>query len=103
VTVELRMLPGEAGAAAKFLQSKIQGEIKVDGNRVEVEDQNARDVKLLLHTFLHHEGLTGYRVLRESGTFRIVPEREPAQEEQPEKDKIKGSRYFLPFQQKGFR
>ncbi len=53
VTVQLRMLPGEAQAAAKFLQSKIQGQIKVTGNRIEIDDEKGLDVKLLLHKFLH--------------------------------------------------
>jgi hypothetical protein len=90
VIVELRMLPGEAGAATKFLQSRLQGRIKVAGNRIEIEDQKGRDVKLLLHKFLHHEGLTGYRVLSQSGTLKIVPDEAPARVEQPEKEKIKG-------------
>ena len=95
VVVELKMLPGEAGAATRFLQSKIQGPIKVDGNRIEIEEQKGLDVKLLLHKFLHHEGLTGYRVLSQSGTLRIVPDDTPAHEE-PEDDKIKGLPPFPP-------
>jgi len=90
VTVQLRMLPGEAQAATKFLQSKIQGQIKVTGNQIEIDDEKGLDVKLLLHKFLHHEGLTGYRVLSQSGTLRIVPDNAAAPEEQPENDKIKG-------------
>ncbi|OLE87192.1 MAG: hypothetical protein AUF79_14640 [Crenarchaeota archaeon 13_1_20CM_2_51_8] len=84
------MLPGEAQAATKFLQSKIQGQIKVTGNQIEIDDEKGLDVKLLLHKFLHHEGLTGYRVLSQSGTLRIVPDNAAAPEEQPENDKIKG-------------
>ena len=95
VVVELRMLPGEAGAAIKFLQSKTQGKIKVSGNRIEIEDQEGLDVKLLLHKFLHHEGVTGYRVLSESGTVRIVPDEKPVHEE-PKNDKIKGVPPFPP-------
>ncbi len=53
------MLPGEAGAATRFLQSKVQGQIKVDGNHIEIEDKEGLDVKLLLRKFLHREGLTG--------------------------------------------
>src|SRR6266704_7000026 len=53
VTVQLRMLHGEAQAAAKFLQSKIQGQIKVTGNRIEIDDEKGLDVKLLLHKFLN--------------------------------------------------
>jgi len=96
VTVELRMLPGEAGPATKFLQSRVQGQIKVDGNRIEIEDEKGLDVKLLLRKFLHHEGLTGYRVLSQSGTLKIVPDNTPAPEKQPENDKIKGVPPFPP-------
>src|SRR2546425_10393494 len=35
VAVELKMLPGEAAAATGFLQSKIRGQIRVSGNRIE--------------------------------------------------------------------
>jgi hypothetical protein len=73
VVVGLKMLPAEAGAATKFLQSKIPGGIKVDGNKIEVENETGRDVKLLPHKFLHHEGLDGYRVLSDSGTLKVVP------------------------------
>ncbi|OLD13288.1 MAG: hypothetical protein AUI97_04620 [Crenarchaeota archaeon 13_1_40CM_3_52_17] len=41
VIVEVRMLPGEAGAATKFLQSKIPSGIKVDGSKIEIEDEKA--------------------------------------------------------------
>jgi hypothetical protein len=96
VTVELKMLPGEAGAATKFLQSKIQGQIQVDGNRIEINDTEGLDVKLLLRKFLHHEGLNGYRVLSQGGTLKIVPDNTPAPEEKPEDDKIKGVPPFPP-------
>ena len=90
------MLPGEAGAATRFLQSKVQGQIKVDGNRIEIEDEEGLDVKLLLRKFLHREGLTGYRVLSQSGTLKIVPDNTLAPEEQPENDKIRGVPPFPP-------
>ncbi len=96
VVVELKMLPGEAGAATKFLQLKIPGGIKVDGNKIEVEDEKGRDVKLLLHKFLHHEGLDGYRVLGESGTRKVVPYDDSTPEEPAENDKIKGIPPFPP-------
>jgi len=96
VIVELRMLPGEAGAATKYLQSKLQGRIKIEGNRIEITDVKGREVKLLLHKFLHHEGLTGYRVLSQSGTLKIVPENTSSREEPPENAKIKGVPPFPP-------
>ena len=96
VTVELRMLPGEASAATKFLQSKVHGQIKVKGNRIEIVDEPGLDLKLLLRKFLHHEGLAGYRVLSQSGTLKIVPENPRTRDEQPENDKIKGIPPFPP-------
>src|SRR5712692_8086017 len=99
VFVELKMLPGEAEAAEKFLQSKVQGQIRVDGSRIEIEDEKARDVKLLLHKFLHHEGLTGYRVLSEPGILRIVPDSRASPEDEKKEDKIKGVSPFPPFSQ----
>jgi hypothetical protein len=90
------MLAGEAGAATKYLQSKLQGQIKIQGKRIEIADVKGRDVKLLLHEFLLHEGLTGYRVLSQSGTLKIVPEDTSPREEQPENDEIKGVPPFPP-------
>ena len=90
------MLPGEASAATKFLQSKVHGQIKVKGNRIEIVDEPGLDLKLLLRKFLHHEGLAGYRVLSQSGTLKIVPENPPTRDEQPENDKIKGIPPFPP-------
>ncbi len=96
VIVELRMLPGEAQAVTRFLQSKVHDQIKVNGNSIEIEDKEGLDVKLLLRKFLHHEGLAGYRVLSQSGTLRIVPDNAPVQEEPPENDKVKGVPPFPP-------
>ena len=84
------MLPGEAEAAAKFLQSKIQGEIKVHGNRIQVDDEKAEEVKFLLEKFLHHEGLEGYRVLRDPGTVRVVPDNVERPHEEMRDDKVRG-------------
>jgi hypothetical protein len=96
VIVELRMLPGEAGAATKFLQPKIPGGIKVNGNKIEIEDEKGRDVELLLHKFLYHEGLDGYRVLSDSGTLKVVPDDKSAREEPQENHNIKGIPPFPP-------
>lgn len=85
------MLPGEADAAAKFLQSKIQGQVEVHGSHIQVGDDKAEEVKLLLEKFLHHEGLDGYRVLRDPGVIRVAPDnRERPHEENRDDDKIRG-------------
>ena len=63
--------------------------------RIEVEDEKGRDVKLLLHKFLDHEGLDGYRVLSDSWTLKVVPYDDSTPEEPAENDKIKGIPPFL--------
>ena len=64
--------------------------------RIEVEDEKGRDVKLLLHKFLDHEGLDGYRVLSDSWTLKVVPYDDSTPEEPAENDKIKGIPPFPP-------
>jgi len=96
------MLPGEAGAATRFLQSKVQGQIKVDGNHIEIEDEQGLDVKLLLRKFLHREGLTGYRDLSQSGTLKIVPDNILTPKEQPENDRIRGVPPFPRYRRRDF-
>jgi hypothetical protein len=75
VILELKMVPGEAEAATMFLQSKIPGGIKVNGNKIEIEDEKGGDVKLLLHKFLDSERLavTGFSAIPEpSRSFRMT-------------------------------
>ena|SRR5438552_7231311 len=96
IIVELKMLPRGSGSCNQLLRSKIPGGIKVDGNKIEVEDEKGRDVKLLLHKFLHHEGLGGYRVLSDSGTLKVVPYGDLTPEEPAENDKIRGVPPFPP-------
>lgn len=74
----------------KFLQSKLQNEIKVHGSRIEVDDEKTEEVKLLLEKFLHHEGLQGYRVLRDPGMVRVVPDNTERPHEEMRDDKVKG-------------
>jgi hypothetical protein len=88
------MLPGEADAAAKFLQSRIPSEINIHGSRVQVSDEKSEEVELLLEKFLHHEGLQGYRVLRNPGTIRVVPDNRERPHEEMRGDKVKG---ILPY------
>jgi len=85
------MLPGEGDRAAKFLQSKIQGQINVHRDEIRVDDEKAEEVKLLLEKFMHREGLDGYRVLRDPGVIRVTPDnRERPHEENREADRVKG-------------
>jgi len=96
VLVELKMLPGEAAAATKFLESKLHS-IKVEGKALEIDDERADEVKLLLKKFLHREGLAGYRVLSEKGIVRIIPDEiEQSNRDKTDYDKIKGIPPFPP-------
>ena len=90
------MLPGEADAVAKFLQSKMKDQIEVHGERIEVGQEKAEEVKLLLHKFLRREGLTGYRVLSQSGTIRITPDKTVPEREERSDEKVKGIPPFPP-------
>ena len=90
LTVELKMLPGEAEAAARFLQSKIQGQVEIHKTEIRVGDDKAEEVKLLLEKFLHQEELDGYRVLRDPGVIRVTPDNRERPHEEDRDDKVKG-------------
>lgn len=62
LTVEMKNLREEAGEAAEFLRSKMKGPVEAHGSQLRLQEARARDVKLLLHKFLHHKGLDSYRV-----------------------------------------
>ncbi len=47
---------------AEFLRVKVKGKIDSEGTELRIQDARARDVKLLMHKFLHHKALDGYRV-----------------------------------------
>jgi hypothetical protein len=73
LTVELKELHDRANEATQFLKSKVEGKIKIRGSQVQIEGAKTKEVKLLLHKFLHHQGLNHYRVLSQSGVLEITP------------------------------
>ncbi|MBO0887790.1 hypothetical protein J2P12_01675 [Candidatus Bathyarchaeota archaeon] len=77
-TVEFRRIPQESGQAVGFLKEHVKGRIKTKGTQVQVEGAKHKDLKLLLHKFLRHRGLEGYRVVSQSGILEIVPEHHAA-------------------------
>ena len=75
-TVDLGRLPGQIGPAADFLREhfkEVKGRVATKGNKIQVEGLKHKDVKLLLHKFLRHNGLDDHRVLSQSGVLEIVP------------------------------
>ena len=96
VTLELKMLPGEASATWKFLQSKLKSQVQIRGEELVVDDEKADEVKLLLKKFLHQEGLEGYRVLSEKGILKVVPDELEKTRHEALEEKIKGVGPFPP-------
>ena len=73
LTVELKALQDRSSEAAQFLKSKVEGKMKTKGTQLQIEGAKTKEVKLLLHKFLHHQGLNHYRVLSQSGVLEITP------------------------------
>src|SRR5207245_3957061 len=73
LTVELKELHDRASEATQFLKSKVKGKMKAKGTQLQIEGARTKEVKLLLHKFLHHQGLNHYRVLSQSGVLEITP------------------------------
>jgi len=76
-TINLGKLPAQIGSAADFLREHVKGvkgRVSTKGNQIQVEGLKHREVKLLLHKFLRHNGLDDHRVLSQSGTLEIVPQ-----------------------------
>ena len=69
-------LPDKIGPASDFLKEHVKnvnGRVSTKGNQIQVEGLKHKEVKLLLHKFLRHNGLDNHRVLSQSGTLEIVP------------------------------
>jgi len=73
LTVELKELNDRASEATQFLKSKVEGKMRTKGTQLQIEGAKTKQVKLLLHKFLHHQGLNHYRVLSQSGVLEITP------------------------------
>ena len=74
--MDLARLPGKIGSAVDFLREHVKsfnGRVSTKGNQIQVEGLKHKEVKLLLHKFLRHNGLDDHRVLSQSGILEIVP------------------------------
>ena len=75
--IELGKLPDRTGAAVDFLREHVRdvkGRVSIKGNQIQVEGLKHKEVKLLMHKFLRHNGLDDHRVLSQGGTLEIVPQ-----------------------------
>ncbi len=73
VVVQLEELSGQKSPLREFLRSKLGVQVRIRGDLVEIDGKSAKEVKLLVHKFLHQQGLAGYRVLSNAGILEIVP------------------------------
>jgi len=73
LTVELKAIQERTSEAAQFLKSKITGKMKATGTQIRIEGAKTKEIKLLLHKFLHHQGLAHYRVHSQSGVLEVAP------------------------------
>ena len=94
MTVELKQLRGGKTSAQEFLQERVNGEIKIVGTRMELPSEKTKDVKLLLHKFLHENDLTNFRVLSHEGVLEIAPV--TVRKESEDDDEVKGVPPFPP-------
>ena len=63
--------------AVDFLREhgkNVKAHVSAKGNQIQVEGLRHKEVKLLLHKFLRHNGLDDHRVLSQSGKLEIVPQ-----------------------------
>lgn len=76
-TVDLGKVPDKTGVAVDFLREhvkSIKGRVSSRGSQIQVEGLKHKEVKLLLHKFLRHNGLDDHRVLSQSGKLEIAPQ-----------------------------
>lgn len=76
-TVDLGKVPDKTGVAVDFLREhvkSVKGRVSSKGSQIQVEGLKHKEVKLLLHKFLRHNGLDDHRVISQSGTLEIVPQ-----------------------------
>jgi len=62
LTVNLKDLEGNVESAVEFLRSRLDA-IKVRGSSVQLRIESTRDAKQILHKYLRHARLDGYRVI----------------------------------------
>ena len=71
--VELKRLRKDAGLAAEFLRSILDESPRSHGSKLEFTKTKAKDVKQLLHKFLHDRKLENYRIVMVgSNLFEVI-------------------------------
>jgi hypothetical protein len=99
VVIEFKKLPAESQLAAQFFKSRIDLPLSLSGSRVLVEGGRPKDLKLLLHKFLHRRGLDGYRVVHQSGGLAVLPpeKRRVSHHKEEERPRMEGLSPYSPY------
>jgi hypothetical protein len=71
--IEMKKVRSEIGPASEFLQAHIKGSLRVKGTQILIDGVEHHELKLILHKFLHHRGLNGYKVRSRPEILEIVP------------------------------
>ncbi len=71
--VEMKKVHDEIESVAEYLRAHVKGTVRVKGSRIMIEDAEHDQVKLLLHKFLHHRHLEGYKVHSQPGFIELLP------------------------------
>ncbi len=71
--VEMKKIHDEIKPAVEYLRAHVKDPVRVKGSQIMIESAEHDHVKLLLHKYLHHRHLEGYKVHSESGFLEIVP------------------------------
>lgn len=61
--LDLKRLGKNREAALEYLGSRLTESPKLKGDQVELASTRVREAKIVLHKFLHHAGLEGFRVV----------------------------------------
>ena len=62
LTVDVKISRLDSDDIGDFLRTKMDGKIESHGRELRIQDAKARDVKQLLHKYLHQRGLDSFRV-----------------------------------------
>ena len=62
IVVDLKRLGKQAGPAIRYLNSQLDEPITARGALVQLRSTKAKSVKMVLHKFLHQNGMEEYRV-----------------------------------------
>ena len=74
LTIEAKVIHKEANDIAEYLSDKAEKTVRTKGGMILLESANTKQVKLLLHKYLHQRHLDEYRVqVVHPGLIKIMP------------------------------